>query len=165
MRRHLFDKPSASNTGHERVLPAPVQDLCCIVLPLVVLMFVLVQRVRGGASRFVRTKSQFGLGLKSGSRILIRTWTQVRKTQPGLTTKVQKSIRTKSESDSPKVNSDLALKSKSRIRSPNPKSEKSISAGAPLQQFGLQSEVRIRSPNVFKLKNETALAPPAVCTI
>ena len=62
----------------------------------------------------------------------------------------------------PKVNSDLAQKSESRIRSPNPKSEKSISAGAPLQQFGLQSEVRIRSPNVFKLKNKTAWPPPCL---
>jgi hypothetical protein len=77
---------------------------------------------RGGEGRFVRTESRFGLGLKSESRILIRTWTQVRKIPAGAHDK------------SPKVNSDQVRigQSKSQfgpgpeVRKSNPKSESKV---------------------------------------
>ena len=54
---------------------------------------------------------------------------------------------------------------KVQTSSPNPKSKKSISARAPLRQFGLQSKVQIRSPNESKSPNQSALPPPDVLQV
>ena len=82
--------------------------------------------IRGGPSRFVRTQVRIGLGLKSESRILIRTWTQVRKIPAGAP-----GIGLKSDSDQVRIGQSKSQfgpgpevqKSKSAVRIQRPKNQ------------------------------------------